>query len=175
FHWKLEWGVGQGPLSWTVVNQGDSSDSVGNFGDIDLRDVRAALATYVVPLDTGGPVFSPTATNPFTGEFCVRLTVSASGRQVAGVDRRIFTAIADPSLREGYPLKLGAGGEAPLRYADLDGDNVAELIVPGMDGMLRVIKRNGSALPGFPVRTMLQSQFAAHPAAPGIAALTAIA
>jgi hypothetical protein len=181
FHWKLEWGPGHAPLSWNVANEGDATGTVTDFGDIDLREVRAALASYVIPYDTGGPIFSPTAPDPFTGQFAVRLTVgladlgSVGVVPFAGIDRRIFTAIDDPTLRPGYPLRLGAGGEAPLRYADLDGDNVAELIVPGMDGVLRVVKKDGTSLPGFPVLTELQSQFAAHPTAPGIAALTATA
>ncbi len=172
FHWRLEWGAGQGPTSWTVAHEGDASDTVTDFGDIDLAAVRDALATYGIPYDTGGPVFSPTSTNPFTGEFAVRLVVTGEDLAIAGIDRRIFNASADPTLRPGFPQRLGAGGEAPLRYADLDGDNVPELIVPAEDGVLRVLKKDGSALPGFPVQTMMQSQAAAHPIAPGVAALS---
>src|SRR5207245_2510472 len=48
FHWKLMWGAGEAPSSWTTVNEGDSGGTVSDFGAIDLNAVRAALATYVV-------------------------------------------------------------------------------------------------------------------------------
>ena len=51
-----------------------------------------------------------------------------------GVHRKVLTALDDPTLRPGFPKRLGAGGEAPLRYADLNGDNVQELVLPTEDG-----------------------------------------
>src|SRR5581483_11429633 len=78
---------------------------------------------------------------------------------------------SDPTLRAGYPMKLGAGGETPLRYADLDGDNVPELIVPTEDGVIRVLRKDGSALAGFPVQTLLQVQAGAHLTSPALTQL----
>ncbi|MBX6421801.1 MAG: S8 family serine peptidase, partial [Nevskia sp.] len=171
FHWKLEWGAGLAPTSWTTVREGDASGTLTDFGTIDLKAVRAALASYTVPLDPGGPTFSAGALNPYQNQFTVRLTVTAADIPTAGQDRRVFTALADDTLRPGYPRRLGSGGEAPLRYADLDGDNVPELIVPTEDGWLRVYRKDGSDFPGFPVHTQLMVQAAAHTAAPGFAAL----
>ena len=54
---------------------------------------------------------------------------------MTGIDRRVFTTFTDPTLKPGYPKRLGSGGEAPTRYADLNGDNVQELIVPSEDGL----------------------------------------
>src|SRR5205085_2482651 len=81
--------------------------------------VRAAVAAYAPPVDGGAPLFSTTGPNPFQREFSVRLTVTAGG--ATGVDRRVFTALDDGTIEPAYPKRVGAGGEAPIRYADLDG------------------------------------------------------
>ena len=39
---------------------------------------------------------------------------------------------------------MGTGGEAPIRYADLDGDNAQELIVPTEDGTVHAYEPDGS-------------------------------
>jgi hypothetical protein len=171
FHWKLEWGPGLAPTSWTTAHEGDSTGTVTDFGAIDLNQVRAALASYSVPPDAGGPTFSPNSPNPYQQQFAVRLVVTGNGVPTPGMDRRAFTTFTDPSLRPGYPKRLGAGGEAPLRYADLNGDDVPELLVPGEDGLLRALEPNGSELRGWPVATQPLRQAADHPAAPALSKL----
>ena len=66
---------------------------------------------------------------------------------------RASTAASSPRprtrrLRDGFPKRLGTGGEAPIRYADLNGDNAQELIVPTEDGTIHAYEPNGSELPG---------------------------
>lgn len=175
FHWKLEWGTGLAPTTFTTVREADATGTVTDFGSIDLEAVREALDSAVVTPDLGGPTLSVTAANPFQRRFTVRLVVTGDGQAVAGMDRRVFSAFADDTLREGYPRRLGTGGEAPLSYADLDGDNVPELVVPGEDGLLRVFDAEGNDFPGFPVATGTQYQAADHGNAPGFAALAASA
>ena len=73
----------------------------------------------------------------------------------------MLTAVPDgQELRAGFPKRLGTGGEAPLRYADIDGDNTQELIVPAQDGRVHAYRPDGSELPGWPVST--ETQFAAR-------------
>jgi hypothetical protein len=173
FHWKLEWGVGEAPASWNLASQGDSSGSVTEFGSVNLEQVREQLASYTPPPDPGGPVFAPGGDNPYAHEFTVRLVVEGEGIPTPGIDRRVFTSAEDPSLRPGFPKRLGTGGEAPLRYADLNGDDVQELIVPTEDGAIHAYEPDGSELPGWPVHTQVQLQAAGHSSAPGFAALAA--
>jgi Subtilase family len=172
FHWKLEWGAGETPTSWQTVGEGDSSSTVNNFGSVDMNAVRSALAGYTPPFDSGGPTFSPTSPNPFKNEFTVRLVVTNPDIPTPGVDRRVFTSAKDNSLRNGFPKRLGTGGEAPIRYADLNGDNTQELIVPTEDGTIHAYEPDGSELPNWPVHTQVQAQAAGHNSAAGFAALS---
>jgi len=99
--------------------------------------------------------------------------VTGTGIPTAGVDRRVFTSLSDPSLAPGFPRKMGTGGEAPIRYADINGDNTEELIVPTEDGLVHAFEPNGSELPGWPVHTQLEKSAQGHGSAPGFAALEA--
>ncbi len=117
--------------------------------------------------DLGGPYFDPSRVNPFKGQFTVKLVVTdvdaAPAGRVPGIDRKILTAINDSTLRAGYPKRMGTGGEAPIRYADLNGDNKQELIVPLEDGKLHAYEPDGSELQGFPVlETQTLEQAKAH-------------
>ncbi|MEA2350435.1 MAG: hypothetical protein QOG86_1376, partial [Thermoleophilaceae bacterium] len=176
-HYHLEWGPGQAPAdsAWKPIADATVNGPVTQLGTVDLDKVRTALASFNVPLDPAGPTFSPTSPSPFQSEFTVRLTVTdpSNGNRVKGVDRRIFNAIADPELRTtaGYPKRLGSGGEAQLRYADLNGDNVPELIAPVEDGTIHAYEPDGSELPGWPVHTQIQWTATAHLGAPGMKAV----
>jgi hypothetical protein len=171
--WRLEWGPGLAPTSWTEVSSGTSAGQVTDFGSLDLGAVRAALASHTPPEDPGAPIFKPGSPHPYTGQFTVRLTVTADGAAVPGVDRKVLTAIdpAEQRLRDGFPKRLGTGGEAALRYADLDGDAREELLVPLEDGTLHAYRPDGSEPPGWPVTTGLMAQASAHAESPGLSAL----
>ncbi len=175
--WKLEWGVGQAPTGsdWHTAATGSSSSTVTDFGTIDLDDVRQALQSFTPPPDLAGPTFSALSPNPFENEFTVRLTVDGQDVPTPGIDRRVLTSAQDPSLRSGYPKRMGTGGEAPIRYADINGDNVQELITPTEDGTIHAYRPDGSELPGWPVHTQLEKSAEGHGAAPGFNALSASA
>jgi hypothetical protein len=173
FTWTLQWGVGEAPTSWTTAASSSSSSSVTDFGNIDLNAVRTALASYVPPPDTGGPTLSAVSQSPYAKEFTVRLVVNGDGISTPGIDRRVFNSAEDPTLRSGFPKRMGTGGEAPIRYADLNGDNVEELIVPAEDGQVHAYEPNGSELSGWPVQTQLEKSAQGHGSAPGFNALEA--
>gem|GEM_PF-1123189 len=169
FNWRLEWGAGETPTSWTTASSGSSNGTVTDFGNIDLNAVRSALQTYnLTPTyDTGGPTFSAVSPNPFKNEFTVRLVVTGDGIPTPGVDRRVLSSAEDSTLRNGFPKKMGTGGEAPIRYADINGDNTQELMVPLEDGTLHAYEPDGSELPGWPVHTQLEKAAIGHDNAPG--------
>ena len=171
FHWKLMWGAGEAPSSWTTASEGDSNGTITDFGSIDLNAVRAALATFVVPPDSGGPTFAAGEPNPFQNEFTVQLEVNGQGIPLTGIDRRVLDAFSDPTLAPGYPKRMGTGGESPTRYVDLTGNNVQELVVPTEDGLVHAFKPDGSELPGWPVHTETEQAALGHTGSPGLAAL----
>ena len=173
FQWKLEWGVGQAPTAWTTAAQGSASGTLTSFGSIDLAQVREALEGRVTPPDTGGPVLAPGAPTPFDREWTVRLTVTSDGIPTPGVDRRVLNALDDETLRPGFPKRMGTGGEAPIRYADLNGDDEQELLVPLEDGTMHAYRPDGSELPGWPVSTRVMAQAASHAGAAGLQAVAA--
>jgi hypothetical protein len=170
-HWKLMWGPGQAPSSWTTLREGDSSGTVTDFGSLDLNAIRSALASYVVPPDSGGPAFAADEPNPFQHEFTVQLEVSGQGIPLTGIDRRVLDAFTDPTLAAGFPKRIGSGGESPTRYADVNGDNVQELIAPTEDGSVHAYEPNGSELKGWPVHTETEQAALGHSGSPGLAAL----
>jgi Subtilase family len=170
-HWKLMWGTGETPRSWTTASEGDSSGTVTDFGSIDLEAVRQALATYVVPPDPGGPTFAAGQPNPFQHEFTVQLEVNGKDIALPGIDRRVLDTFTDPTLRPGFPKRLGTGGESPSRYADLNGDNVQELILPTEDGLVHAYEPNGTELRGWPVHTETEQAALGHAGSPALSAL----
>ncbi len=169
FHWKLEtcptFQQGAGEGTCTTVREADATGTVTDFGTINADAIRASLPPN--PPDPGGPAFALGGPNPFQGQFTVRLTVTQQSDPsvLPGIDRKVLTGLSDLSLRRGYPKRLGTGGEAPIRYADLNGDNVQELIVPLEDGTLHAYEPNGSELRGWPVHTGVLSQAANHTSA----------
>lgn len=182
FTWRLEYGPGLAPTSrqWTKVSEGRSSGGpVTDFGRLPLDRIRAELAAReALPTghpdrdDIAGPVLDKRdpKLDPFRGQFTVRLVVtSKDGTVLPGMDRQALTAVPDgQSLRPGFPKRLGTGGEAPLRYADLNGDNQQELIVPAQDGLIHAYRPDGSELPGWPVRTETQFVARAHLESPAL-------
>src|SRR5205085_5418288 len=83
----------------------------------------------------------------------------------------VFDTFTDPSLVSGYPKRLGTGGESPTRFADLNGDNVQELIVPSEDGLVHAYEPNGKELRGWPVQTGTEQAALGHTGSPALAVL----
>ncbi len=171
FHWKLMWGAGQAPSSWTTVSEGESHTRVKDFGTIDLETVRKALEGYAVPPDPAGPTFAPLEPNPFQHEFTVQLEVKGSGIALTGIDRRVFSTFTDPTLLPGYPKYMGAGGESSTRYANLAGNNEQVLLTPTENGYIHAIEPDGKELKGWPVHTEVQQSALGHEGSPGLAKL----
>ena len=172
FHYKVEWAPGlSSPVDWRTVKEADATGTVTDLGTLDMVQVRRAVAAHEVPNDPAGPTFAPGSPHPYQQSFTLRVTATAEGAAVPGQDRKVLTAIDDPTLRKGFPRNLGTGGEAPLRYADLDGNGVQELVVPDEDGRVNAYLPNGRQLKGWPVRTQEQATSRRHHKAPGLRAI----
>ncbi len=187
FKWTLEYGIGLAPTDFTTVRSDESTGEVTDFGTLPLDEIRAKLAarnTFRDRDDPAGPTLDKTdpKLDPYRGQFTVRLRVTSGkptgagdAKVIVGEDRKVLTALDanEQALRPGFPKRLGSGGEAPLRYADLNGDNVQEMVVPTEDGKVHAFEPNGSELDGWPVQTQTQFSAAKHLASPGLKALAA--
>jgi hypothetical protein len=109
--------------------------------------------------DNGRPNAAPHA---LTVEVVVHST--QNGHDLTGQDRRAAYLERDGSMLTGFPKGITRGaitagtptsdGESSPVLADLNGDNRNELIVAGSDGFVHAIERDGSELPGWPVRAL---------------------
>ncbi len=94
----------------------------------------------------------PEGSGDFT--FSLRLVVlDDQGRR--GESRKTVYVHHDDQLRPGFPRKLGSSGEAAVVMADLDGDNVDDMIVATSDGVIHAMGGDGVYLDGWPVNTDL--------------------
>ncbi|HEX8647886.1 MAG TPA: hypothetical protein VF715_13375 [Thermoleophilaceae bacterium] len=89
--------------------------------------------------------------------FVVRVVATSAeenpGVTATGEDRRNLFLHRDQSMLDGFPKRLPSDGESSPAFADLDGDNRNELVFGTADGWVHAMRRDGSELPGWPVRT----------------------
>jgi hypothetical protein len=72
---------------------------------------------------------------------------------LTGEDRRNFYLHRDRQLvGGGFPKQLTGDGESSPLFVDLDGDNRNELVLATADGEVHAYLRDGSELPGWPVK-----------------------
>nr|NIL99986.1 S8 family serine peptidase [Acidobacteriota bacterium]NIM63428.1 S8 family serine peptidase [Acidobacteriota bacterium]NIO58359.1 S8 family serine peptidase [Acidobacteriota bacterium]NIQ84030.1 S8 family serine peptidase [Acidobacteriota bacterium]NIT10128.1 S8 family serine peptidase [Acidobacteriota bacterium] len=60
-------------------------------------------------------------------------------RGVSAEARRSFFVFHDPTWKRGFPIDLGASGEAAPSFVDLDEDGRDEIVLPTADGLLRIL------------------------------------
>jgi hypothetical protein len=93
--------------------------------------------------------------------YLVTLRVRATAGSLSGQMRKALFIYHDPTLLPGYPVYMGASGEAPPKLADLDGDGKREIVIPDTNGMVHAYRADGTELPGFPFA--LEPTFGLHP------------
>ena len=154
--YTVEWAPGIEPAEseFRPVAAGAGATN-GRLATIDLRTVRAALDAR----PGGGAANDPTApqkgpgdTDPNEPAFTVRVRATDTAG-TRGEDRKVLFAYRDATLAPGWPRSLAGGGEASQRLWDVDGDNRLDVVQAESSGTLRVVRADGTTLPGFPVRT----------------------
>jgi hypothetical protein len=153
YTWKLQFAPGAEPskANFMTAAQGKRRQALdGKLGQIDFSRLP--------------PSFWNEAQNPFhlsnTKELetndqytvTIRLRViDAKGRMAE--DRRAIAVHHDPTLRAGFPKRIGPGGESQPVLADLQGRGREAIIFGDSDGRLHALSPHGRELPGFPVHT----------------------
>ena len=155
-----------GPDTWCDGTTERDRAFDGPLGRVDINALKARYPP-TLPSDFNGaeddirpPNFNgrPNA-EPYS--FTVKVVVTAltgggGGGQTpveaTGEDRRQMFLHRDQDMLEGWPKQLAGDVEASPVLADLDGDNRNELVVANSDGFIHAFRRDGSQLPGFPIR-----------------------
>jgi hypothetical protein len=75
----------------------------------------------------------------------LRLSVK-DDRGLTSEARRSFFLFHDPTWKRGFPIDLGASGEAAPLLVDLDEDGRDEIILPTADGLMRIMDWEGGEL-----------------------------
>ena len=127
--WTLEVGEGEEPAGWRTLATGRTTGR-RSFPFARIDPCRLPAGGHTLRLRA-------TDTNGNTGE-----------------DRAFFFALRDPTLKRGYPVRMGSSGESSPQVANVTGGRRAEIVTATTDGVVTVRSgRTGRALRGWP-RTM---------------------
>ncbi len=161
FDWIVEYGTGNNPSKWTELGSGHASSRIdGTLATLDLTSLPEASIpepdreeNIVQRLDR---VNAPAVT------VRIRATDDAG---VVGSFRKTFFVHRDPGMLANFPLDMGESGESSPILADLDGDDVFEIIIGTGGGRVHAYTGDGSELAGWPVTTAITPHF--HLGQPG--------
>jgi hypothetical protein len=174
---------------WCDGSTTHTADHAGSLGSVDIQHLKSRFppetqATGFTGNEKGGG--SQTAngrpnTDPYG--FVVKVVTKKvqRGATLTGKDERALYLHRDGSMLSGYPRQIGAGGhivangkpvsdgESSPAFADLDGDDRNEMVFATSDGYVHAIRRGGTELDGWPVRTATPSFVSRHSASPAYA------
>ena len=128
----------------------------GLLADVDVQALRARFPANVGSFDgrEPGTGAQTSAGRPNTSPygFYVKVVAKTVTGGLQGEDRRNAYLHRDSGLLEDFPLELGTDGASSPLLVDLDGDNENELVFGTSDGFVQAKERDGSDVPGWPVR-----------------------
>ncbi len=136
------------------------------------RQIEADLSSLVTRMPHGidGPAVDASGL-PDPDRFSVTVRVLVTDQQgLIGEDRRVFAIHRDPALKAGTPRFLGGDGVASPVLADVDGDNVDEIVLATSDGFVHAFQGGlDREADGWPVRS---NPIEVHSDAPAFAELS---
>lgn len=129
--WRLEYALGVEPREsdYHLVASGTTTeDRDGVLGQLDFK---------TLPLPSGPPPRNRNERDRYS--VTVRLR-AIDEKALLAEARRSFFVLHDPSWKRGFPIDLGASGEAGPVVVDLDGDGHDEIVLPTADGYLTIVR-----------------------------------
>ena len=145
----------------------------GTVGEVDVAALKARF-----PANAGGfrgpehgalvpeqPHSGRPSSEPYA--VTIRIVADRADGTARGEDRRSADLHRDAGMLDGFPRQLAGDGEASPLLVDLDGDNRNELVIANSDGVVEALERDGSSVPGWPVR--VDPIPALHTGGPGFA------
>ena len=160
YTWKLEFAPGAEPTDGQFITARSGSGSGptdGSLGSIDLSKVPQSFWDAAFRLSQ-----DKTLETSERYTVTLRIQVTDSHGRV-GEERRSIAVHHDPSLMDGFPVKIGPGGESQPVLADLQGRGQLDAIFGDADGNVHAVRPNGVELPGFPVHTNPTQVTVPHP------------
>jgi len=150
FHWVLQYGLGAQPTEaqfHTFASGSVSGQHVsGPLGHLDLSQIPRSFWTQP---------FRFSADLSSTEQYDITLRLRAiDDHGLMGEDRRSIAVFHDPSIRSGFPIKLGQGKDSQPVLADLQGTGKLDLIFGDANGRVHALDPDtGRELPGWPAHT----------------------
>ena len=150
YHWRLQFAPGAEPDAGDYMTAGRGRGHkpfTGRLGTLRLSRLPQSFWSKAYKL-------SSTKTLETSEDYTVTLRLrvtDAKGR--VGEERRSIAVHHDPSMRKGFPKRIGPGGESQPQLADLQGRGSEALIFGDSDGFVHALNQRGHELPGFPVHT----------------------
>jgi len=146
YSYRVEYGYGIQPIKWATIH---------DAGPLYQPVEDNILCTWNISKlqeDIQDRTSPPQDPNDFT--VTLRLVVTDNNGNT-GECRKTLYIHHDPDLMQGFPIALHSSGEASVIMADLDGDNIDEMIVPTTDGIIYALRCDGTNIEGWPVHTDL--------------------
>jgi hypothetical protein len=148
-----------------VANGSCDSPVDGQLANVDVGDLQARFPavtdftgsepTPTPEVDNGRPFAAP---HGFTVKVVATTAASGGAPAMSGQDHRAMWLHRDADMLPGFPRKITnnsamtGDGESSPALADLNGDNKNELVMASADGFVHAFRRDGSELPGWPVK-----------------------
>lgn len=149
YKYELDFAPGIEPGDSAFMKAGSGSGAKaydGKVGTLDLTKLPESFWTKAYTMSSDKAL---STTEQYTVTLRLRVT-DDKGR--VGEERRAIAVHHDPTLRAGYPMKFGIGGESQPALADLQGTGREAIVFGDGDGRIHALD-NGKELPGWPVTT----------------------
>ncbi len=149
FTYRVQYGLGPDPTEAEF-----HTIETGSVNGRSLRGTVATLDLSQIPRSYWDKPFHHTTDLSSTTQYDVTIRIQATDeRGNMGEDRRAIDVFHDPTLRAGFPLRLGQGLESQPVMADLQGTGKLDLVFADSSGIVRAIDPSGHELPGWPAHT----------------------
>jgi hypothetical protein len=151
FRYELRFAPGLDPVDGDFAKAGEGNGSGtydGKVGTLDLAGLPSSFWNKAYTM-SGDKALSTTEQYTVT----LRLRVwDDQGRM--GEERRTIAVHHDATLRSGFPIKFGLGGESQPALADLQGTGHQAIVFGDADGRVHALDGlSGKELPGWPAST----------------------
>jgi hypothetical protein len=148
--WMIEGGYGIQPQNFVKLAAGSAGGKDIHIADINTQDIKRIFDINKVDITTFPN--TPETENiwraniqPNRNIFTLRLrAIDRNNPEAEAEDRRAFFLCSDSDTHPGWPKFINTGGEQAVRFEDLDGDNLMEIVIATGDGRILIFRHDGA-------------------------------